>query len=51
MKTQQGGTMTADMKTIVRRIADYLHKYGTAAQVMQIAAMLNISTGEKPPRE
>lgn len=39
--------MTADKKTIVRRISDYLHKYGTDKQVVEIAQALNISLAEK----
>ena len=41
--------MQADKKTILRRCIDYLHKYGTLAQVVAIAQMLNIGTEEKKP--
>jgi DNA-binding transcriptional regulator GbsR (MarR family) len=47
---QIGGIMTADKKTIIRRITDYLHKYGTDSQVLQVAALLNISTAPKVDR-
>lgn len=39
--------MTADKKTIIRRIVDYLHKYGTDEQVLFMAQYLNISVAEK----
>ena len=39
--------MQADKKTIVRRIMDYLHKYGQEKEVLLIAEQLNISVEEK----
>lgn len=42
--------MLADKKTIIRRISDYLHKYGTDRQVMSIASLLQIPIEEKTPK-
>ncbi len=40
--------MTADCKTIIRRIVDYLHKYATPDQIFAVARILNVSTETKP---
>lgn len=39
--------MKADRKTIIRRCVDYLHKYATEAQVLQVARLLNVDTEAK----
>ena len=34
------------VKKIKRRIVDYLHKYGTIEQLLRIAALLGVKTGD-----
>lgn len=42
--------MTADTKTLIRRITDYLHKYATPDQVKEIAIRLPIKLDAKVER-
>ena len=35
-----------DKKKVIRRIVDYLHKYASEGQLVKIAKLLGIETGE-----
>lgn len=42
--------MQADKKTIIRRCVDYMHKYATISQVLQVAALLGVDTEARPEK-
>ncbi len=35
-----------DKKKLIRRIVDFLHKYASEGQLLKIAQILNINTGD-----
>ena len=44
---RQGATMTDEqVKKLKRRIVDYIHKYASLEQLLKIALLLGVKTGD-----
>ena len=44
---RQGATMTEEqVKKLKRRIVDYIHKYASLEQLLKIALLLGVKTGD-----